>query len=66
LSVQAVYLLSQELGSQAHETSGAALLSTATSLVLEIHLESNFTSLLDNALLASSIGYLARCGLVVE
>jgi hypothetical protein len=66
LTAQTVYLFSQELGSQSHETSSAALLSTATSLVLEIHLESNFTSLLDDALLASSIGYLARCGLVVE
>jgi hypothetical protein len=58
-------LLGQEFRSKAHKTSSAAL-STSTCLLLEVHLQSNFTSLLDDALLAGSIRYLAVRSLVVK
>jgi hypothetical protein len=52
-------LFRQELRSKTHKTGSATLLSTSTGLVLEVHLESDFTSLLDDALLARALGYLA-------
>lgn len=59
MSKQLLGLFSQELRSKTHKTGSATLLSTSTGLVLEVHLESDFTSLLDDALLARALGYLA-------
>lgn len=59
-------LLGQELGSKSHETSSATTLPSSSGLLLEVHLQSDLTSLLDNALLAGSISYLAVRSLVVK